>query len=208
LASDHALLRLAQEWQIKARWGAWGPAGGEIERAARAIKSYLHHMQREFSQENDYFRLRGQDNLLRYLPIGPLTIRLHPADSLFETLARIAAASICGCSGDVSVPPEMDNHVTAFLAHQEGRHLLGNFQLRIEDDDGLIESMAHLERIRYAAPDRVPAAVRTAADRLGFYLACEPVLAEGRIELLWYLRNQSICDNYHRYGNLGERTLV
>ena len=32
-----------------------------------------------------------------------------------------------------------------------------------------------------------------------------PVVAEGRIELLWYLREQSISDDYHRYGNLGDR---
>ena len=32
-----------------------------------------------------------------------------------------------------------------------------------------------------------------------------PVLAAGRIELLWYLREQSISWDYHRYGNLGER---
>ena len=29
---------------------------------------------------------------------------------------------------------------------------------------------------------------------------------EGRLELLHYVQNQSICNNYHRYGNLGERT--
>ena len=39
-------------------------------------------------------------------------------------------------------------------------------------------------------------------------IAREPVLAEGRVELLHYLINQSICDTYHRYGNLGERTLL
>jgi hypothetical protein len=30
-------------------------------------------------------------------------------------------------------------------------------------------------------------------------------MMDGRIELLQYYRQQSICDNYHRYGNLGER---
>jgi RHH-type proline utilization regulon transcriptional repressor/proline dehydrogenase/delta 1-pyrroline-5-carboxylate dehydrogenase len=37
------------------------------------------------------------------------------------------------------------------------------------------------------------------------YLASAPVLAEGRIELLHYLREQSLCADYHRYGNLGAR---
>ena len=32
-----------------------------------------------------------------------------------------------------------------------------------------------------------------------------PVLAHGRIELLWYVREQSISNDYHRYGNLGGR---
>ena len=39
----------------------------------------------------------------------------------------------------------------------------------------------------------------------GIYLARAPVLAQGRVELLWYLREQSISIDYHRYGNLGIR---
>jgi RHH-type proline utilization regulon transcriptional repressor/proline dehydrogenase/delta 1-pyrroline-5-carboxylate dehydrogenase len=30
-------------------------------------------------------------------------------------------------------------------------------------------------------------------------------MMEGRIELLQYYRQQSVCTNYHRYGNLGSR---
>ncbi len=33
------------------------------------------------------------------------------------------------------------------------------------------------------------------------------VMAEGRIELLQYFQEQSICDTYHRYGNLGDRAV-
>jgi RHH-type transcriptional regulator, proline utilization regulon repressor / proline dehydrogenase / delta 1-pyrroline-5-carboxylate dehydrogenase len=32
------------------------------------------------------------------------------------------------------------------------------------------------------------------------------VLAEGRVELLWYLQEQSLSHIYHRYGNLGRRS--
>jgi RHH-type proline utilization regulon transcriptional repressor/proline dehydrogenase/delta 1-pyrroline-5-carboxylate dehydrogenase len=63
-----------------------------------------------------------------------------------------------------------------------------------------------VDRIRYAAPERVPALVLAAAARRGFYIARAPVLMEGRIELIHYYQNQSICDTYHRYGNLGDRT--
>ena len=53
----------------------------------------------------------------------------------------------------------------------------------------------------------MPPAVFAEAANTGAYVAREPVLAEGRVELLHYLVNQSICDSYHRYGNLGERAL-
>jgi RHH-type proline utilization regulon transcriptional repressor/proline dehydrogenase/delta 1-pyrroline-5-carboxylate dehydrogenase len=33
-------------------------------------------------------------------------------------------------------------------------------------------------------------------------------MMEGRIELLHCCRNQSICDTYHRYGNLGDRSIL
>ena len=63
-----------------------------------------------------------------------------------------------------------------------------------------------VERVRFAAHDRVPGLVRAAAAEAFVHLADTPVLAEGRIELLWYLREQSISDDYHRYGNLGARS--
>ena len=36
---------------------------------------------------------------------------------------------------------------------------------------------------------------------------CEdaPVLANGRVELLRYVREQTLSIDYHRHGNLGER---
>jgi len=68
--------------------------------------------------------------------------------------------------------------------------------------------MAVVQRIRYAAPERVPETVMAAAAKRGFYIARTPVLMEGRIELLHYCQNQSICDTYHRYGNLGDRSIL
>ena len=60
-------------------------------------------------------------------------------------------------------------------------------------------------RVRYAAPDRVPHVVREAAAEALQYVADTPVSLHGRVELLWYFREQSISHVYHRYGNLGIR---
>jgi RHH-type proline utilization regulon transcriptional repressor/proline dehydrogenase/delta 1-pyrroline-5-carboxylate dehydrogenase len=51
----------------------------------------------------------------------------------------------------------------------------------------------------------VPAVVRTAAADSLQYIADTPVSRHGRVELLWYVREQSVSHVYHRYGNLGLR---
>jgi RHH-type proline utilization regulon transcriptional repressor/proline dehydrogenase/delta 1-pyrroline-5-carboxylate dehydrogenase len=63
-----------------------------------------------------------------------------------------------------------------------------------------------VERARYAAPDRVPLEIRQAAADALQYTADTPPVANGRIELLWFMREQSLSVVYHRYGNLGARS--
>ncbi len=207
LKEENRLMRLLAEWKIKTRWNKFSGANREIEKAVRALKSYLFHFENEFSRENDYFNLRGQDNILRYLPLGTIVIRIHENDSLFECLARMAAALVAGNNIIVSIPTALDNDEVRFLKGREGLRLLNGRELVFESDEDLIKRIPTVARIRYAEFDRVPMAVFKAAAKAGFYISCTPVLMEGRIELLQYLLNQSICHTYHRYGNLGERNL-
>ena len=76
-----------------------------------------------------------------------------------------------------------------------------------EDDDRLAELIQsnRIARTRYAAPDRVPAVIRRASAAALQYVADTPISPHGRIELLWYVREQSLSHVYHRYGNLGLR---
>ncbi|MCG6905374.1 MAG: bifunctional proline dehydrogenase/L-glutamate gamma-semialdehyde dehydrogenase [Desulfobacteraceae bacterium] len=208
LEKESALLRLIQEWQQNLAWGAFDPAlRADLDKTVRAVKSYLYHYEQEFSRSKDYFHLRGQDNIFRYRPVGAVAVRLDRRDSLFDALARIAAVRIARCPLRVSIPPALDNAVTTFLDGREGRRLVDGAEVVREADAALAGQLQNLERIRYAGPERVPAAVFAAAARTGFYIARNPVLMEGRIEMLNYFLEQSICDSYHRYGNLGERAL-
>ena len=77
-----------------------------------------------------------------------------------------------------------------------------------ETDDKLAQAIAErqADRVRYAAPDRAALPVLVAGGRAGGCVVSTPVSAEGRLELLWYLREQSISIDYHRYGNLGVRS--
>ena len=205
LQNSHPLFHLAHLWQQKLEWGEFRGSERDIGQTVRAMKSYLYHVEQEFSREIDYFHLRGQDNILRYLPLGMVVVRLHAKDSLFETLARIAAARITGCKLRISIPWEMRTAITQFLHEKEGQRLVGDCPIVWEKDNDLISQIPEIDRIRYAAPDRVSTEVYRAAAETGFYIARSPVMMEGRIELLQYYRQQSICHNYHRYGNLGER---
>ncbi len=207
IQKESVLLRLVNDWRRKVLWGGFAECQEDIRKTLRAVKSYLFHMEDWFSRELDFFHLRGQDNILRYLPVGKVVIRLHPEDTLFETLARIAAARISGCAPAVSMPAAA-GPVPDFLESKEGKRLLGDAPVKIQTDADLAASLPNIDRIRYAAPDRVPDAVFEAAAKTGFYIARSTVMMEGRIELLQYLRQQSVCNNYHRYGNLGERGLI
>ena len=207
IEKDYPLLRITQEWQRKLDWGKLEPYQADLNKTIRAVKSYLYWYEREFSRQKDYFHLRGQDNLVRYLPVGTMIVRLHASDSLFDTLARIAAVKISCCNPVISIPADLVNSVTEFLQTEEGRQLVGSAPVARQTDKDLIEMLPKVNRIRYAAPDRVPESVFEEAAKTGFYISRTSVMMEGRIELLQYFREQSVCNNYHRYGNLGERAL-
>jgi len=208
LAGEYELMRVAQEWKRDLDWGRFKAVKEDLRKTVRAIQSYLYWYEREFSREKDYFHLRGQDNVLRFLPLGKVVVRLHEEDSVFDTLARIAATRITENELIVSLPPRLDSPAAAFLAEQPGKQILGKAAVIEQTDENLIESIPDVQRIRYGSPDRAPKQVLGAAAETGFYIARAPVLMQGRIELLHYLINQAICDTYHRYGNLGERAIL
>jgi len=205
IATATPLLRLAQRWEQMLANGRFEGNAADMGRAVLAMRSYLFHVEREFGRPVDPVNLRGQDNVLRHLPVGTIAVRLHPADGLFDVVARIAAVRATGNGLRVSLPPGMDGPVVAFLRGAEGGRLTGSAPVVRETDAELAAAIPAVDRIRYAAPERVPPEIFAAAAETGFYIARTPVVSEGRVELLQYYRQQSVCTNVHRYGNLGER---
>jgi RHH-type proline utilization regulon transcriptional repressor/proline dehydrogenase/delta 1-pyrroline-5-carboxylate dehydrogenase len=183
-----------------------GATDAQTNRALAAIASYQHAVREEFGRTHDHVRLLGQDNIRRYLPVQALRIRLHPKDSLFDLLGRVAAARSLGCRITLSIPAGYTSPGLAWLIEVTAPWDPAIEQVE-EDDSALAEAIrgGRTERVRYAAPGRAPQAVHAAAGESGVHLAVSPVVAEGRIELLWYVREQSVSRDYHRYGNLGER---
>jgi len=173
-------------------------------RIRAAARSYQQAWDLEFSREHDHFRLLGQDNIRRYLPCLEVRVRIHHLDSNFEIFARVIAARMTGARVIVSSPPDLGKGVIDWL-DQNTDSWAAAIEFVVESDASLARTLGFGDRIRYAAPDRVPVRIRRAATGVVATIADEPVLSEGRIELLWYLREQSISWDYHRYGNLGVR---
>ena len=173
-------------------------------RLRRAARSYQQAWDLEFSRAHDHFSLLGQDNVRRYLPSVEVRIRIHPRDRDFEILARVIAARMTGARVIVSSPPKLEREIIVWL-DQNTEAWAGAIEFAVESDAALARTLRLGDRVRYAAPDRVPERIHRAAAEVAATIVDEPVLSEGRIELLWYLREQSISWDYHRYGNLGGR---
>lgn len=77
-----------------------------------------------------------------------------------------------------------------------------------EETDGQLAAAIRSEqtdRVRFAAPGLAPLAVLRVGNEAGGCVVSTPVSGEGRLEMLWYLREQSVSTDYHRYGDLGIR---
>jgi RHH-type proline utilization regulon transcriptional repressor/proline dehydrogenase/delta 1-pyrroline-5-carboxylate dehydrogenase len=113
-------------------------------------------------------------------------------------LAQAAlAAWVTGTPLTVSLPP--DARVPAWLADAEGVTTV------VETDAGLAARLAQgpaAERLRAWGP--VSTAVRAAANAAGVSVLDGPVLANGRLELRSYLREQVVSRVLHRHGNVVE----
>ncbi len=181
------------------------PTDVEGLRLRAAIASYDAAWTDEFAREHDHFRLLGQDNIRRYLPFSVVCVRVTPQDSWFDIVARVAAARATGARVLASFAPGCPR--TWHDTLDEWTHAwAAGIELAEETDAAVASLVARPDvRVRYGGRDRVPADVRRAAAVAGQWIADVPVVAAGRIELLWYLREQSISFDYHRYGNLGRR---
>ena len=142
----------------------------------------------------------------RYLPIARVRIRVHPADSAFEVVTRVCAAHLAGSQVTLSVPPGPDSTVISLL--KAATSLWASkieFVAETEAQLAVVIREQMTDRVRFAAPERVLLPVLQAANEAGGCLVSVPVSGEGRLEMLWYLREQSVSTDYHRYGNLGLR---
>ena len=168
----------------------------EAQRLEYALRSYRLNFETEFSQEKDIHKIHGEKNIFRYLPLKRMVLRLYEGDLMSDLILVVEAAKICKTGLSVSCSPSISN-----LNHI--RALTNDVELLTEDEQTFLRSVDKYDSIRIIS-ETFPMDVYVRAAAGGVYIAGVKPVAEGRIELLHYLREQSISYEYHRYGNIVE----
>ena len=152
-----------------------------------------------FSKEEDVSHIYGEENTFRYLPLNSMALRIADADTLNDALLVMLAANQTKTKLTVSLS-DKHHQLEVIKAKVASFH---GMSLRLESEEDFINTMSTYERVR-ACSESLSDAVYQKAAELGLCIIDSAPLAEGRIELLHYLKEQSISFEYHRYGSIFE----
>jgi RHH-type proline utilization regulon transcriptional repressor/proline dehydrogenase/delta 1-pyrroline-5-carboxylate dehydrogenase len=154
---------------------------------------------RRLKQDRDPTKIVGQDNFFRYVPRKRIVLRLRENTPPLDGLRSAAAALTVGADIEISWFLEKKQNefswpelVPIVKAVEESEN---EFLARVRE--------GKMDRVRLV--ERASKALLAAAAESAVHIIDDPVLANGRFELLHYLREVSISIDYHRYGNLGLR---
>lgn len=168
----------------------------ELSLWEQAAESYAFWWER-YRKDEDPSKVVGQDNFLRYVPHKGMVLRLTGKDDLLHVAMACAAAMTCGLSLQISASKGTD-----FLKDWP---VLQGIEWVEEEEGTLIRRLQKKEVKRVRMLSRPSSSLLGAAAESLCYVTHIAPLANGRVELLNYLREVAISIDYHRYGNLGER---
>ena len=161
-----------------------------------SARSYAWAWQRHYGREHDPSHVLGELNLFRYRPARGILVRVEAATATVPLVQVVLAALTCEAPLTVSFSPGRDDW--DWLAD------LSTVQVIVEDEAGLIARLsapdAVYDRLRALGP--LSTVLRRALNEAGISVVDVPVLANGRLELRYYLREQALSQTVHRYGNL------
>lgn len=170
-----------------------------LEDWSATIGSYAFYWNEYFSKKHDPSLLLGQDNIQAYIPHRHMILRGQKDDKPLDILKVIAAALTCHTSLEVSMGDEK-----LFKVLKEIK-LNSQISLYFESDEKFIKKISEKKIKRIRTLQNLSSDLLRAIIEKGCQINSGPVMSNGRIELLQYLREVSISSNYHRYGNLGPR---
>lgn len=163
-----------------------------------SVGNYAYWWKR-FKQDLDFCKIFGQDNYIRYRPKQNITLRITEESFALDALRVCAAALTC------SSPLEISWSNTEKLQEFNWIDLLPILPNIEESDENLCKRIASgkIKRLRLTTP--ATDELKELASKSACTIIDKPVLANGRFELMHYIKEISVTYDYHRYGNLGAR---
>jgi RHH-type proline utilization regulon transcriptional repressor/proline dehydrogenase/delta 1-pyrroline-5-carboxylate dehydrogenase len=173
-------------------------ARDELTQLKTAAESYLYWWNKEFSIDHDPSQIHGETNVFRYRARPWHLIRIQndaiEDENLNLAIAKSAmAAKITGTQLLISIDAESGSQPK-----------LENFSsdIVVETDQSLVASLAKLRGGSMRICGTFDAEIYRPAAIGNIPIFNPAVLSNGRLELLKYLREQSVTETIHRYGNI------
>jgi RHH-type transcriptional regulator, proline utilization regulon repressor / proline dehydrogenase / delta 1-pyrroline-5-carboxylate dehydrogenase len=143
----------------------------------------------------------GQDNAFFYRPHRKMAFRIQENDSALNIFRVLAAA--LSCHAPIEISWTRGQSLVTF--NDQWKHQFPQFRIIEESEEKFIRRVGEkaYDRVRLLSPAS-DLLIRKASEA-SCYLDVAPPLANGRFELLHYVREVALSCDYHRYGNLGVR---
>lgn len=182
--------------ELRAIFGRASSALDDKERTTllRMAVDYAQAFTTHFSRIHDPQRIYGQENVFRYLLEPNIVLRIEADASPLEAAASALAIGLLKARVPVSI-------AEAFRGPKDTSYW--GQAVRVEHARHLPRSLSPQVRVRLLGSRSAEHDALCAA--LGAHVADAPVLPYGRLELLHYLREQSVSFDYHRYGQIAQR---
>ena len=165
----------------------------------RAIANDAYGFRVHGSQSHDFARIVGQDNRFEYRRRAAVMLRVTAEDSAASVIRVVLLSLQCGVPLHVRFVPGQLMSI---------RHWLAAHVHSVEDasDEQLSEMIRRGDTPTYIRCFGTPTDVLgRAVIGTPVRLTYAPCVAASRVEMLYFMREQSVSIDYHRYGNLGLR---
>ncbi|QNE90232.1 bifunctional proline dehydrogenase/L-glutamate gamma-semialdehyde dehydrogenase [Corynebacterium incognita] len=150
--------------------------------------------QEEFGREHDRTGLLSEANIFRYKPLlEDLRVRVGAGFKLRDVARQVLAAETTGVEIDLNAPAD----IAAELRE-------AGFDVREASAEDFAAELSKAASARVRAIGQVEDTVYEAAVESNSVILDQPVLADGRRELLPYLLEQAVSVTMHRFGIIRE----
>ncbi len=154
---------------------------------------YANAYEEEFAHPRDWNKLHGEQNVFRYLPLKNMVLRLFEGDTAEDVSRVVYAAKLVGTPLTISLNKEQADVVANV---QDATILYQTFE-------DFLKEIGNYERVR-TITEHIPMRLLEEAAQKDKYIAQGKPYACGRIELIHYIKEQSIAFEYHRFGSIIE----